>query len=236
MSWWQKRSLLESGALQGWTDCHSHILPGVDDGVRSLEEALDVLAWYEEQRIRSVWLTPHVMTDYPNGAASLRDRFGLLKEAWRGNVSLHLAAEYMLDSQFEDRLDRGDELLPFGEDGDRLLVETSCLSSPLLFDDLLDAIRSKGYFPLLAHPERYLYLSDSDYRRLHDAGVEFQLNLLSLCGVYGAEPGRKARKLLKAGYYACVGSDLHHLPFFQHFLSRRLFLPSGLLQLMAGSF
>lgn len=213
-----RQSLLACGFLRGWTDWHSHILPGVDDGIPSMEAALEVLGWYDEQGVRDVWLTPHVMEDYPHTPRDLRNRFDELQHAWRGSLVLHLAAEHMLDALFEQRLKAG-EVLPIGETGDRLLVETSCYNAPMGLDDLLTQIKSQGLHPLLAHPERYCYMRDADYVRLYESGVEFQLNLPSLAGVYGAGPAHKAQKLLKAGYYSYAGSDLHNLQTFRHALS-----------------
>ena len=211
----RKKSLLDQGLLRGWTDWHSHILPGVDDGVRTMDDSLGVLRWYAEQGVREVWLTPHVMEDCPNAHADLRERFAVLQAAWDGPVALHLAAEHMLDALFEQRFAVGD-VLPLGPSGDRLLVETSCFNAPFRFEETLEEIRTKGFHPVLAHPERYLYLDDAAYRRIHGNGVEFQLNLPSLAGSYGPEPARRARMLLEAGLYTYAGSDLHRLSAFQH--------------------
>ena len=121
----------------------------------------------------------------------------------------------MIDALFMERLAEND-LLPIGPDGRMLLVETSYYSAPLHFHDRLKAIKAKGYFPLLAHPERYNYIDDFDeYRHLRDMGVRFQLNLLSLRGHYGPEVRSKALRLLSAGYVDRFGTDLHrpsHLP------------------------
>ncbi len=214
----RKKSLLETGFLRGWTDWHSHILPGVDDGIQTTDDALAVLRWYAEQGVQEVWLTPHVMEDYPNTPADLRVRFAALQQSWDGPVALHLAAEHMLDALFEQRLGAG-EVLPIGPDADALLVETSCFNAPMNLSALLERIKKSGFRPLLAHPERYMYMNDSEYRRLHEAGVAFQLNLPTLSGVYGQQAARKARKLLKAGYYSYMGSDIHSLRAFQHALA-----------------
>lgn len=190
------------------TDYHSHVLPGVDDGVRTLEESLAILGRLAREGVEALWLTPHIMEDVPNRTEDLRARFAELQAAYDGPVRLHLAAEYMLDPLFVGRLAAGD-LLPFGEHGDHLLVETSCYTPPLDLDGLLDSIRRAGYFPVLAHPERYFYMDRSDWRRLLDAGVKFQLNLGSPAGTYGRDVARKAKWLLRHGAYTVAGSDLH---------------------------
>ena len=215
----RKKSLLEAGVLRGWTDWHCHILPGVDDGIPTLEDSLAALRWYEAQGVAEVWLTPHVMEDIPNTPAQLQARFAELQAAYNGSITLHLAAEHMLDPLFEERLEAG-ELLPMGE---VLLVETSYFNPPLDLDGLLKAIRKKGFQPLLAHPERYVYMEHRDYARLQDElGVAFQLNLPSLAGAYGPEVRKKAERLLAEGRYCRTGSDLHRLAAFRHAIETKL--------------
>lgn len=215
----KKQSLLDAGILRGWTDWHCHILPGVDDGIATLEDSLAALRWYEAQGVAEVWLTPHVMEDIPNTPARLQARFAELQAAYSGKLTLHLAAEHMLDPLFEERLEAG-ELLPMGEE---LLVETSYFNPPLDLDGLLRRIREKGYQPLLAHPERYVYMDARDYARLQDGlGVAFQLNLPSLAGAYGPEVRKKAERLLAEGRYCRTGSDLHRLPAFRRAIETKL--------------
>lgn len=196
--------------LKNFTDHHSHILYGVDDGVKTLEVSLKVLQRYEEIGIAEVWCTPHIMEDVPNTTEALHARFAELKAAYNGPIRLHLAAEYMMDQLFEERLEKND-LLPLGEEGNHLLVETSYFTPPMGLHDILKRIKSLGYFPILAHPERYVYMDKEDYRTLKEKEILFQLNLSSLAGAYGPEAEKKARWLLKKGFYNYAGSDLHSL-------------------------
>lgn len=191
----------------GLIDCHSHILPGVDDGVQRLDESLKILARMESMGWRKLWLTPHIMEDVPNTPDELRSRFGELSDAYDGGIELHLAAENMLDGLFEERLEAG-EILTL--DNNLLLVETSYFDGPANLIELLERIFDKGYTPLLAHPERYNYMERADYDRLHAMGVQFQLNAMSLSGHYGPVVRAKAKDLMQAHYYHRVGSDLHH--------------------------
>lgn len=206
----RKIGLEESGLFRGFTDCHCHILPKVDDGVRTIQEAEIILSRYEELGIRKVWLTPHIMADTPNTTELLRLRFNKLTAAYKGPVELSLSAEYMLDNLFRKRLKAGD-LLPWGDYRNRLLVETSYFNAPNNFYELLNDIKDKGYSPILAHPERYLYASLLDYIQLKAKGVEFQLNLFSLVGQYGNQAKENAELLLKEGLYEYVATDLHTL-------------------------
>lgn len=196
--------------LAGFTDHHSHILFGMDDGVKTLEKSLAVLQRYEELGIAEVWCTPHIMEDIPNTPAGLRARFAELCAAYQGPVKLHLAAENMMDQLFEERLEAND-LLPLGETGNHLLVETSYFTPPMGMKDILRRIKAKGYFPVLAHPERYVYMDKDDYRELRGMEILFQVNLSSLAGGYGPEAEDKSHWLLKKGFYDLAGSDLHSL-------------------------
>ena len=204
----RKQTLAESGFFRYFTDWHSHILPGVDDGVQTMDDALRILGEYERLCIGEVWLTPQVMEDIPNTTAALLERFAVLRAAYKGPVRLRLAAENMLDNLFVERLAVND-LLPMGESADHLLVETSYFNPPMDLYDTLEQIKQKGYYVVLAHPERYLYMDEKDYRGLISQGIRLQLNLLSLVGMYGDEARKKSRWLLKNGYYTLAATDLH---------------------------
>lgn len=209
--WFRKRQTLEeSGFFRGFTDWHCHILPGVDDGVQTMDEALQILAEYERLGVKEVWLTSHIMEDIPNTTEKLRERFAELKTAYQGSVMLYLASENMLDNLFEERLEKND-LLPIGKDGKHLLVETSYFNPPMGLNNILLRIKGKGYYPVLAHPERYIYMSDDDYQRLKSMNVQFQLNQFSLFGLYGKDVQKRAKVLQKQGMYDYVGTDLHRM-------------------------
>ena len=194
------------GLLDGATDNHSHILFGVDDGVSTPEESLEALALLEKAGLRSLWLTPHIMEDVPNTTEGLRARFEELKALYHGPIELNLASEYMMDELFEKRLAEGDLLLHGGK---CVLVETSTWSGPYNFWELLEEMMHKGYRPILAHPERYQYMDDKEYGRLHEMGVYLQLNYPSALGYYGEPVQLKAFSLLQKGWYTMLGSDCH---------------------------
>lgn len=217
-----RKSLVSSRILQGMTDAHSHILPGVDDGIRSLEDSVKVLRTYSKLGIRNVWLTPHIMEDVPNSTDALRRRFDALQSATADlGVTLHLAAENMIDSLFTRRFAARD-ILPYGTASDQILVETSCVQRPYDFRNTLQTILSTGYFPVLAHPERYMYMSDDDYDSLHELGVRFQLNIFSLTGYYGKDVCETALMLLDSDMYSYAGSDLHKLSHFQECINAKV--------------
>ena len=188
----KKHNLVKSGILKGMTDIHSHILPGVDDGSPDRATSLELLQFLENLEITSVWLTPHVMSDMQrNTTAYLTERF-----------------EYMMDAQFTAKLPA--EVLPLGKN--HLLVETSYMLPPVGMKEILASVKQNGYFPVIAHPERYTYMDMDNYRRLYSTdGYRLQLNLMSLSGYYGPGARHVAESILAEGMYSYVGSDLHHL-------------------------
>lgn len=214
-------SLKDSGIFQGFTDWHCHLLPGVDDGIQTMEESLQVLALYEQLGICEVWLTPHIMEDMPNTTQGLKERFAELRASYQGSITLHLAAENMLDNLFEERLANND-LLPLGTEGKHLLVETSYFNPPMGLNNILLRIKARGYVPILAHPERYVYMDEDDYRQLKVMNVQFQLNLPSIVGGYGAEVKKKAERLLKNGLYDLTGSDTHRHAAWETTIARKI--------------
>ena len=220
--WFRKRQALEeSGFFRGFTDWHCHILPGVDDGVQTMDEALQILTEYERLGVKEVWLTPHIMEDIPNTTEKLRERFAELKASYQGPVMLHLASENMLDNLFEERLEKND-LLPIGKDGKHLLVETSYFNPPMGLNNILLRIKAKGYYPVLAHPERYIYMSDDDYQRLKSMNVQFQLNQFSLFGLYGKDVQKRAKMLQRLKMYDYIGSDLHTMKVLNNILQIKI--------------
>lgn len=198
------------GFFDGLTDYHSHILPGVDDGVKKLEHSLEILDYFERLGVKKIWCTPHIYEDLPNSTDYLKDRFAQLGSFYHGTIALNLAAEYMLDHEFSSRLALGD-LLPIGDDHDNILVETSFFNAPENLGELFDSIRSKGFYPLLAHPERYIYMDRADYKKWKGKGVRFQLNYTSLAGFYGKDAQSKAVWMLENNMYNVCGSDLHNI-------------------------
>lgn len=209
----------KSGMLDGFTDWHSHILPGVDDGIRTMDESLDTLAAFEERGVKKVWFTPHIMEDCPNTTARLRERFEDLKSEYKGNLELALASENMLDSLFEERL-RDNDFLPIGVKGEHLLIETSYVNPPIGMEEMIERIFAAGYTPVLAHPERYRYMEEEDYRKWRTRGLVFQCNYISLIGGYGETARKKVEWMLREGMIGLTGSDLHRKFSFDHAMDK----------------
>ncbi len=196
------------------TDVHSHLVPGVDDGADRVEDSLELVRSLVKLGFKKLITTPHVRADYyPNSRDALLDSFERLQRAVekaRLGVELFCAAEYYVDTHFEKLLDK-EPLLTFP--GDYVLLELSSITPPLNLYEILFRIQSKGYRPIIAHPERYVYLIEAfeEVHRLKDNGCLLQLNLLSPSGYYGRQIMKGAQRLLKAGMIDLLGTDLHHL-------------------------
>lgn len=201
-----KKNLRSAGLLKGAVDRHSHILYGLDDGVRGLDSALSILSFLEDCGVSELWLTPHVMEDCPNTTAGIKKRYGELCKAYGGSIRLHIAAEYMLDPLFLKRLEEGDLLCM---EDNTVLVENSVWRPSMDWLYMLEQLRSKGYHILLAHPERYSFLSESELGSLKSMDVRLQLNYGSLTGHYGRQVKARALEFLERGLYSCIGSDCH---------------------------
>ena len=215
-----KYSITDKRLLEGATDHHSHILFGVDDGVSKAEESLAILAILEEAGLKSLWLTPHTMEDVPNTTEGLRKRFTELKAMYNGPIELHLASEYMMDELFERHLAEKDFL--FHREEGSVLMETSTWSGPYNFWDMVDRTMRAGFRPVLAHPERYEYMGEKEYSKLHGMGVRLQLNYPSLLGYYGSHVKAKAEFILKKGWYDMAGSDCHRIRSIRHILEEKV--------------
>lgn len=202
--------MIDSAFFDGITDYHSHILFGVDDGVKELSESLKVLGYYESLGVKRIFFTPHVNLTY-NDRGLIETNFDILKNRYNGGVELHLAAEYLLDSGFALQIKQG---LKCMEDN-RVLVESSYLNKSANFDEILYQIANEGFTPVIAHPERYLFMDINKYHKLKNCDYLFQLNLLSLSGMYGSGVKRRALYLLENNMYDLVGSDMHDLDQFK---------------------
>ena len=214
-----KVTLRNSGLMTCSVDNHCHLLPGVDDGITKMESTLSLLSSMEEAGVRECWFTPHIMEDIPNRTEMLKQRFDEVKAEYKGSVSLNLAAEYMLDNLFSERLKANDLLVHKNQS---ILVESSCLVAPYGFESKLEEIKHAGYFPILAHPERYVFLDKREYEKLKKMDVRFQLNITSLLGLYGPMVRDKAEFLLEKGMYNYVGTDTHRSDRWLQMLDQKL--------------
>ena len=216
-----KTKIADSGIMENLIDCHCHLLPGVDDGVKEMHESLEILNIWSTMGVKGVWLTPHVMEDIPNTTSHLLETFSLLKSRYNGKLSISLASENMLDNLLHERLATND-VLSLGNKSMHLLVETSYYNPPMDLKGMIDKVKRHGYVPILAHPERYQYMDISDYRKWKNEGVAFQMNIASLSGAYGLAEKKKAEMMLDKGMYDLCGTDTHSMRFVTYLLGSKI--------------
>lgn len=211
----KKKKVALTNFLNGsFVDIHSHLLPGIDDGAKDLEDSIVLISKMYSFGIKNFITTPHVLGDvYPNSSELIQSKLSevraeLVKRGYH-DITISAAAEYMMDEQFMKRLENND-ILTLKEN--MILVEMSYFNAPINLFEVLFEIQLKGYKPVLAHPERYnFYHNDFEqYYKLKKNGCLFQLNLLSLTEQYGQGVKKTAEKLLKENLYDFVGTDTHH--------------------------
>lgn len=192
-------------------DMHSHVLPGIDDGAQTPEESIILIKKMMELGIRKIIATPHIMIDYyRNNAETINNALAILKaELLKQNINIEIeaAAEHYFDETFEARIDK-DELMIMGDK--YVLFELSFISKPPSLIPVIQKLKDKGYQPILAHPERYPYMTLEEYQNLHSWGCLFQLNIISLTGYYGKETKKLAEMLVDNELIDFTSSDMHH--------------------------
>jgi tyrosine-protein phosphatase YwqE len=193
------------------SDFHSHLIPGIDDGVKGYSAALEIIQELKKAGVRQVVTTPHISQHaYPNAAENILNQFASLREIVSQHapeIDMQVAAEYYLDESFQQQLARKEPLLTFGRK--HLLFETNYLSEPFQMKEVVFQLVTQGYRPMLAHPERYHFLTVEKAADLRSRGVNLQLNLLSLIGFYSQPVQKLAEKLVDAKLINAVSSDFH---------------------------
>jgi protein-tyrosine phosphatase len=196
------------------TDLHSHVLPGMDDGSYSIGETIRMLREMERIGFRKIITTPHVISAlYPNTREQILGQLYRLREVILEediHIGVEASGEYHLDFEFLDKV-RSGEVIPFGENR-YLLVELPFQKPSFSFDEILYEVQLLDYRPVIAHPERYVWLMGKMnlYQGLKDRGMLFQLNLNSLTGLYGLPAKIAANQLIDAGMVEFTGTDAHH--------------------------
>lgn len=196
------------------TDMHSHLIPGIDDGAKTVEKSVAYIKGLQQLGFKKLITTPHVMGEYyPNTPEIIQMGLEQLKVALASeniDISITVAAEYFVDDFFVDLLNEDLPLLTLPDN--RLLIEFSTFAPPANFQEILFRLKTMGYQPILAHPERYVYYANQVeiFQDFKAKGCALQVNLLSLIGHYGALQKKLANQLLKAELIDFAGTDLHH--------------------------
>lgn len=192
---------------------HSHLIPGIDDGAKTMEDSVLLIRRLVDMGYRKIITTPHIMQEFfPNTPIVIRKGLEKVKAALQAEgiqVELEAAAEYFVDESFEALLQAEEEILHFSNK--HVLIESSLLAPSNNIFDAIFQLKTKGYQPILAHPERYVYYADQweVFERIHEMGCKMQVNLLSLAGHYGPAQKKLGVKLLKSGWIEFLGTDLH---------------------------
>ena len=197
------------------TDCHCHILPGLDAGAGSLEESVALARRQVSWGFRKAVCTSHRVGKYPNVPDVVINTCQMVQEELnKREIPLELtpSMEYrLIPETWPETLEKG-WLLPW--EGNHILIELPIHKASrignIVPEDEIKRLLDMGYQPVLAHPERYLYLTTERYHSLKDAGVLFQRNVGSLEGLYGEAVSVRCEALMAEGLYEVIGTDLHN--------------------------
>lgn len=199
-------------------DMHSHLIPGIDDGSKSMDESIAMLAKFENLGYKKVITTPHIMSDYyRNTPEIILSGLNEVRETAQKlglQIEIDAAAEYYFDEYFLDLIKKK-QILTFG--GSFVLVEFAFSGKPMFENEMFFELLSSNYQPVLAHFERYAAFHGNLDKALEyrSRGVHLQLNLNSLTGHYGPEVKKQAELLIDNELVDFVGSDCHRI---QHLL------------------
>lgn len=220
-------------------DFHSHLIPGVDDGSRSMEETIKLIQGFKKLGYKKLITTPHVMSDFYKNTPEIilggLEKVRQELEKQQIEMEIEAAAEYYLDEYLNEKI-KSKSLLTFGQN--HLLFELPFVAEPPNLAATIFELQTNGYKPILAHPERYgfWYNTFNKYHEMKDKGVALQLNILSLIGHYSPETRKIAERMIDENLISFLGSDchnLHHLELIEEARTKKYLhklVDSGLLQ------
>ncbi|MCX7607358.1 MAG: histidinol-phosphatase [Bacteroidia bacterium] len=189
-------------------EVHNHVLPGVDDGARTLQESLQMLLFWAEMGYQKVIATPHQNTHMNASEEEIELAYVRVHRQLQEQeipLVLSVAAEYLVEPELRNRIG---QLRSFGV-RNYVLVELGFWALPIGWKNFLFELQCSGYTVVIAHPERYPYADSSLLKEWYEQGLLLQINLLSLARLYGKQAQQKAEYLLEKGWVHFIGSDLH---------------------------
>lgn len=194
-------------------DMHSHLIPGIDDGSKSFDYTVQLIRAMRQIGFRKLITTPHIHPKYPNKEGDIVRAFDQLKEDLANeslDMELDVAAEYFVDDVFLEKLSQDKPLLTFGDN--YLLIECSFTSKPYFIEDTIFKLKSAGYTPVFAHPERYRFLNGEVgwLKTLKASGLLMQVTLGSFAGFYGRSCKKFAQELYQHNMIDFLASDIHN--------------------------
>ena len=190
-------------------DIHNHILPGIDDGAKDVNESLELINGMKNLGYKKIIATPHIYNKlYENNRESITNSYNLIKNKLPKDIEFEFSAEYMLDNIFINKID-DEKLLTINKK--YILVETGFISKPIFFDEATLKLSSNGYKIILAHPERYPYAQDiKTIKSFRNKGIFIQMNLLSICGYYGNKIKKISNEFINNKLVDFIGTDIHN--------------------------
>ena len=199
-------------------DIHSHILPGIDDGAKTLEESVQLVTEMAGWGFERLTCTPHITKKFRNTPETIKEKFDTLVNALSANglsIDLRMSAEYRLNPETWPEILKSGQFMPIE---DRYILMEFPINEPTDMGDLNPMeeflkVMSLGLTPILPHPERYFYLQHDDLLRYVDAGVKIQSNYGSLAGVYGSEVCKRAQSLIDEGIVSFLATDMHNMQY-----------------------
>ena len=202
-------------------DIHSHLLFGVDDGSRTLEESVHVIKKLSEVGYTDIILTPHYIND-STYVSTREENLDVLKRLKVGlirnnvNVNLYLGNEIYIDSEIANLLKNN--IISSLNDTKYLLIELPMSGENEIYYDVFLDLINMGYKVILAHPERYISFQ-KDFNKIYELkelGVLLQSNVGSVLGDYGRGAKKTIKRLLKENLITFMGTDIHHNIFHFH--------------------
>ncbi len=223
-------------------DMHNHLLPGIDDGSKSMDQTIGMLIKFKELGYKKIVFTPHVMQDsYPNTPEIIKNKLNEVREEVNNlelDLILEASAEYNIEDVLMDKI-KNNDILPLPNN--YVLFEYSFFSKPYQTENFIFELTVKGYKPIIAHFERYPYYFNQPeiIHGYKNKGVLIQLNLLSIVGHYGPEVQKQAHWMIDNGWVDFVATDCHrieHLEILQKTASHPYFHKLKDLNLLNQSF
>lgn len=202
---------------EGFIDIHSHILPGIDDGPKNIDESLKLISEIKNLGFKKIYATPHTYHGVHNNTSeTILNSYKSLMKKLDLDISVSYSSEYLLDNSL---IKKAEEKSLLTIKNKYVLVEMSYINKPINLHEIIFQLKLNDYIPILAHPERYRFLFNNfkDFYLLKKIGCEFQLNLLSTTGYYGNDIVKISERLLNENLINFVGSDIHNLRHTKHF-------------------
>ena len=194
-------------------DIHSHIIPNVDDGARSVEETFNILKEAQEAGFTDVILTSHFLLNYyETNAQELifwKEKLQEVLDQRGPNIKLHSGMEIYISNQMEELMQKN-KLLTLANSR-YMLIELPIASNVQYLDYVIYYLEAKGIKPIIAHPERYKCVQkDPDIVEEYiEKGCLIQCNYGSIVNLYGREAEKTIKTLLKRNQVHFLGSDVH---------------------------